>query len=467
MGLVPMLPSTEVAPVLVMPALVSRQKAAAVPRLMTARTGHGGCGVEVGGGVGATIVVAIIVTDVCANPRPLSEPRAPKVIAVAHKMMPSACASAKIVATPATCQKMLLGLAPLRRTTSELAMKLSPWAICMIHTVARVRVRVRVRSGRGRRTWRTGVEVEFLAHCHRHDSGPLVHATRQRDAANEPTEKLHGLRVCASRSVNVCSLHVRDGLSHKGWCGDGIVRRVESATDQRRGRELAGGIKRNPKAGHGRPSDGAGADVAGHRGHAGSGNAGFCQKCKPLRGADVNSRQGVGGRAGWIVEAVVHAPRDSVAWPDYPPEGFPGVPALAHFDAAVPSGLPAAVPPLRAPTPGAAGRRDSVRRLGRPRPTVAVRVIEQCTFAQAAAPDQMEADATGRGQAGNSEDLGNRLGRAVIGHARPLRGLVPVVAGRGDQRALAHGDELGEVRGTIVGAGAQRSQRTAPTCGKC
>ena len=55
MGLVPMLPSTEVAPVLVMPALVSRQKAAAVPRLMTARTGHGGCGVEGGGGVGATI----------------------------------------------------------------------------------------------------------------------------------------------------------------------------------------------------------------------------------------------------------------------------------------------------------------------------------------------------------------------------------------------------------------------------
>ena len=39
MGLVPMFPSTEVAPVLVMPVLVSRQKSAAVPRLMTARTG--------------------------------------------------------------------------------------------------------------------------------------------------------------------------------------------------------------------------------------------------------------------------------------------------------------------------------------------------------------------------------------------------------------------------------------------
>ena len=44
MGLVPMLPSTEVAPVLVMPDLVSRQKFSVVPRLMTARTGHGACG---------------------------------------------------------------------------------------------------------------------------------------------------------------------------------------------------------------------------------------------------------------------------------------------------------------------------------------------------------------------------------------------------------------------------------------
>eukprot|EP00964_Phaeocystis_antarctica_P020781 scaffold11501_cov72-Phaeocystis_antarctica.AAC.1 len=58
----------------------------------------------------------------------------------------------------------------------------------------------------------------------------------------------------------------------------------------------------------------------------------------------------------------------------------------------------------------------------------------------------MEADAARHGQAGDGEDLGDRLGRAVIGHARPLRGLVPVVAGRGDQRALAHGDELGEGR---------------------
>ena len=49
MGLVPMLPSTEVAPVLVMPALVSRQKSAAVPRLTTARTGLGGGGDGVGG----------------------------------------------------------------------------------------------------------------------------------------------------------------------------------------------------------------------------------------------------------------------------------------------------------------------------------------------------------------------------------------------------------------------------------
>ena len=79
---------------------------------------------------------AIIVTSVCANPRPLSEPPAPKVMAVLHKMMPSACAPAKIVATPATCQKMLVALAPLMRTTSESAMKLSPPAICMIHTVS-------------------------------------------------------------------------------------------------------------------------------------------------------------------------------------------------------------------------------------------------------------------------------------------------------------------------------------------
>eukprot|EP00964_Phaeocystis_antarctica_P064744 scaffold38985_cov53-Phaeocystis_antarctica.AAC.2 len=143
-----------------------------------------------------------------------------------------------------------------------------------------------------------GVKVEFLARWHCHDSGPLVHTTRQRDAADEPSTKLHGVRVWASRSVNVCSLHVRDGLRHHGWRGDGVVGRVESATDQRGGRELTSGIKRTPKAGHGRPSDGAGADVAGHRGHAGSGNAGFCQKYEPLRGADVNSRQGVGGRVG-------------------------------------------------------------------------------------------------------------------------------------------------------------------------
>eukprot|EP00964_Phaeocystis_antarctica_P100464 scaffold66080_cov42-Phaeocystis_antarctica.AAC.1 len=99
--------------------------------------------------------------------------------------------------------------------------------------------------------------------------------------------------------------------------------------------------------------------------------------------------------------------------------------------AAVDSGLPAAAPPRRAPTPGAAGRRDSVRRLGRPRPIVAVRVIEQRTFAQAAAPDQMEADAAGRGQAGDGKDLGDRLGRAVIGHARPLRGLGGSGGGKG------------------------------------
>eukprot|EP00964_Phaeocystis_antarctica_P102020 scaffold67459_cov71-Phaeocystis_antarctica.AAC.1 len=110
------------------------------------------------------------------------------------------------------------------------------------------------------------------------------------------------------------------------------------------------------------------------------------------------------------------------------------------------SGLPAAAPPRLAPTPRAAGRRDSVRRLGRPRPSVAVRVVEQRTFTQVPAPDQMKADAARCGQAGDGEDLGDRLGRAVIGHARPLRGLVPVVAGRGDQRALAHGDELGEGR---------------------
>ena len=188
MGLVPMLPSTEVAPVLVMPDLVSRQKFSVVPRLMTARTGHGACGGcgggdggcggdggdgggdggdggddgeglggDVGGdggeglggggegddgggegdgGGGATIVVSIRVTSVCANPRPLSEAPAVVVIAVLHKMMPSACASAPIVATPATCQKMLLALAPFWRTTFESAMKLSPSAICMIHTVS-------------------------------------------------------------------------------------------------------------------------------------------------------------------------------------------------------------------------------------------------------------------------------------------------------------------------------------------
>jgi len=79
---------------------------------------------------------AIIVTSVCANPRPLSEPPFSKVMAVLHKMMPSACAPAKIVATPATCQKMLLALAPFWRTTFEPAMKLSPPAICMIHTVS-------------------------------------------------------------------------------------------------------------------------------------------------------------------------------------------------------------------------------------------------------------------------------------------------------------------------------------------
>ena len=49
MGLVPMSPVTEVAPVLVMPALVSRQKSAAVPRLTAARTGLGGGGDGDGG----------------------------------------------------------------------------------------------------------------------------------------------------------------------------------------------------------------------------------------------------------------------------------------------------------------------------------------------------------------------------------------------------------------------------------
>eukprot|EP00964_Phaeocystis_antarctica_P082750 scaffold51968_cov50-Phaeocystis_antarctica.AAC.3 len=98
--------------------------------------GEGGADGGGEGGGGPTIVVAIIVTSVCANPRPLSEAPASVVIAVLHKMMPSACASAKIVATPATCQKMLLALAPFWRTTFESAMKFSPWAICMIHTVS-------------------------------------------------------------------------------------------------------------------------------------------------------------------------------------------------------------------------------------------------------------------------------------------------------------------------------------------
>ena len=68
--------------------------------------GGGGFGEAEGGGDGGegagsqVTLFSIIVTDVCANPRPLSEPLAPKVMAVAHKMMPSTCASAKIVATP-------------------------------------------------------------------------------------------------------------------------------------------------------------------------------------------------------------------------------------------------------------------------------------------------------------------------------------------------------------------------------
>jgi len=98
--------------------------------------GEGGADGGGEGGGGPTIVVESIVTDVCANPRPLSEPRASKVMPVAPKMMPSACASAPIDATPATCQKMLLALAPFWRTTFERAPKLSPSAICMIHTVS-------------------------------------------------------------------------------------------------------------------------------------------------------------------------------------------------------------------------------------------------------------------------------------------------------------------------------------------
>eukprot|EP00964_Phaeocystis_antarctica_P048415 scaffold28030_cov72-Phaeocystis_antarctica.AAC.4 len=157
--------------------------------------------------------------------------------------------------------------------------------------------------------------------------------------------------------------------------------------------------------------------------------------------------------------------------------------ARARVRATVNAGKPPRTPspcPLRRCR--AAGRRDSVRRLGRPLPVVAVRVVEQGARAQARRPplcfaqivhvvgrlarrikghrptarqllrrlparDQMEADAAGRGQAGDGEDLGDRLGCAVIGYARPLRGLVPAGrAGRGDQRALAHGDELGQHR---------------------
>ena len=49
MGLTPMLPSTKVPGVVVMPDLVSRQKFTVMPRSMAARTGHGGCGGGDGG----------------------------------------------------------------------------------------------------------------------------------------------------------------------------------------------------------------------------------------------------------------------------------------------------------------------------------------------------------------------------------------------------------------------------------
>ena len=107
-----------------------------------------------------------------------------------------------------------------------------------------------------------------------------------------PTAKLRVHRVWASRSVSVCSLHVRDSLTHLSWRGNGIVCREDLAIDQRGGRVLSAAIKREIKASQGRVRNRAGTDVASHLGRAGGGDAGLGQKREPSRGVEVNRING-------------------------------------------------------------------------------------------------------------------------------------------------------------------------------
>eukprot|EP00964_Phaeocystis_antarctica_P091586 scaffold58769_cov44-Phaeocystis_antarctica.AAC.3 len=101
-----------------------------------------------------------------------------------------------------------------------------------------------------------------LGACKRHCRGPLVQTAQYGRAADDPGPELDCVGEHTSCSVCVCSSHIKYGSSHQGWRGDGVVDRVDSAIDQSGGRELAAGIHRIPKAGHGRPSAGA-ADVPG------------------------------------------------------------------------------------------------------------------------------------------------------------------------------------------------------------
>mmetsp|Transcript_60783 Transcript_60783/g.146305 ORF Transcript_60783/g.146305 Transcript_60783/m.146305 type:complete len:208 (-) Transcript_60783:163-786(-) len=126
-----------------------------------------------------------------------------------------------------------------------------------------------------------------LGACKRHCRGPLVQTAQYGRAADDPGPELDCVGEHTSRSVCVCSSHIKYGSSHQGWRGDGVVDRVDSAIDQSGGRELAAGIERIYEARHGRRCEGA-ADVAGDRGHAGGGNAGFGQKCEAICAAKVN-----------------------------------------------------------------------------------------------------------------------------------------------------------------------------------
>ena len=155
--------------------------------------------------------------------------------------------------------------------------------------------------------WAAGFSVkgESSPHRKRHDSAPLVHTTLQsRAVVEESCLKLRCDIRCrrgyASRTLIVCSLHIKHGLSHHARRGSGVVCRKDVAIDQSGGRERAACLKHEIKAGIGRRRDGAAADVTNHLGQAGGGNAGLGQDgTMGIRQPDHR----VGADAGWRVRS--------------------------------------------------------------------------------------------------------------------------------------------------------------------